>query len=118
MDLETDEENLVLYRTMGVEDVPAVLDAVAGAFHEGEPVSAASRPACTLQDWRSFTEMFLPRMAAEGLTVVAFDKTTGKAAQRDVTSDVDHSAKQGYRHTWSQLQNHNQPILFQKNSTR
>ena len=44
MELEDDAANQVLYRIMGTEDIPAVLEAVARAFFEGEPVTAAARP--------------------------------------------------------------------------
>ncbi|CAE7383973.1 unnamed protein product [Symbiodinium natans] len=90
MELEDDAANQVLYRIMGTEDIPAVLEAVARAFFEGEPVTAAARPPCTLGDWTRFTEMFLPHMAAEGHTVVAFDKATGKVLGALLNEDFVH----------------------------
>lgn len=73
--LETDATNNVVYRTMTVEDVAAVTRTVASAFFEGEPVTVIAGKA-TLRDMTDFCNMYVPRMAEEGNTVVAFDGTS------------------------------------------
>ena len=73
--LEIDATHGVTFRIMVPEDVPAVTKAMAAAFHAGEPTTQAG--ACTIRDWNSFTAMFTPRMAEQGLTVVAIDDTKG-----------------------------------------
>lgn len=72
--LEIDVANGVVYRIMEPNDVAETIACVAKAFHEGEPVTGAC--GCTLSDQTRFAGMYLPRMAAEGNTVLAVDKTT------------------------------------------
>ena len=73
--LEADAAHGVTFRIMVPSDVPAVTKAMAAAFHAGEPTTGGG--ACTLADWMAFTAMYVPRMAEQGLTVVAVDGATG-----------------------------------------
>ena len=73
--LETDTCNGVLYRIMSPSDAKAVVHVVAGAFFEGDPVINGGGG--TLRDMTSFCEMYVPRMAVEGHTVLAVDTSTG-----------------------------------------
>lgn len=73
--LGTDAAARVIYRIMTPADVDAVLPVLARAFFEGEPVAQAC--GCTLRDHLTFCAMFVPRMAAEGNTVVAVDMDSG-----------------------------------------
>jgi len=72
--LEVDDASNVEYRTMADADVAAVLPVIARAFHEGEPVTGVGKS--TLEDWTRFSQMYLPRMAAEGNTIIAVDTGT------------------------------------------
>lgn len=73
--LGTDAAARVIYRIMVPADVDTVLPVLARAFFEGEPVTQAC--GCTLRDHLAFCAMFVPRMAAEGNTVVAVDMGSG-----------------------------------------
>jgi hypothetical protein len=55
-------------------DVLAVNPVVARAFFDGEPTMRCA--GATERDISTFVDMFLPRMAAEGNTIIAVDKTT------------------------------------------
>jgi GNAT superfamily N-acetyltransferase len=56
-------------------DVEAAIASVARAFHEGEPTLSVCDS--TLKDVVRFCRMYVPRMAAEGNTVVAVDTVSG-----------------------------------------
>ena len=73
--LERDDVNRVVYRIMKPDDAASTLASVSQAFHEGEPLTAAN--GSTLKDMRAFCQMYIPRMAEEGNTVIAVDKDTG-----------------------------------------
>jgi len=75
MTLATDAAARVAYRIMTPADVDSVLPVLARAFFEGEPVTGAC--GCTQRDHSAFCAMFVPRMAAEGNTVVAVDMDSG-----------------------------------------
>ena len=77
MILENDEANGVCYRIMTPEDAAAVTTVMANAFYEGEPVTATGGGA-TLRDMTDFCQMYVPRMAAEGNTVLAVDVQTNE----------------------------------------
>jgi GNAT superfamily N-acetyltransferase len=73
--LERDDVNRVVYRIMKPDDAASTLATMAKAFHEGEPLTAAS--GATLKDMRAFCQLYIPRMAEEGNSVLAVDKDTG-----------------------------------------
>ena len=72
--LETDTANGVVYRTMLPRDVKAVHPVVARAFFDGEPIMRSA--GASEKDLLEFCDMYLPRMAAEGNTILAVDTTT------------------------------------------
>ena len=75
--LEDDSANSVQYRIMTPEDVSIVTDVMAAAFLAGEPVTVIGGGA-TLRDMTAFCKMFVPRMAAEGNTILAVDADTNE----------------------------------------
>ncbi|CAJ1407033.1 unnamed protein product [Effrenium voratum] len=94
--LETDDDNNVVYRVMEVPDIPAAIEAVALAFYEGEPVMLASGG--TLRDWQRFAEMYVPRMAAEGHTVLAVEKASGQIIGAFLNEDFNNPDPQDFEH--------------------
>ena len=79
-----------------VPDIPAAIEAVALAFYEGEPVMLASGG--TLRDWQRFAEMYVPRMAAEGHTVLAVEKASGQIIGAFLNEDFNNPDPQDFEH--------------------
>lgn len=73
--LETDLNDGVIFRTMDTNDVEPVIRLMAEAFFQGEPVTVVAGRA-TLRDHKAFCQMYVPRMAVEGHTVLAIDAQT------------------------------------------
>ena len=72
--LEQDDINKVTYRILQQHDVAAAVEVLALAFFEGEPVTGQF--GVTLKDMRAFCQMYIPRMAQQGHTVVAVEHDT------------------------------------------
>ena len=92
--LERDDLNGVVYRTLLPADADAAIPAVAQAFAEGEPTTGAA--GATLKDMLAFCKMYVPRMAAEGNTVIAEDMNDGQILGAFLNEDYNSPTPPGF----------------------
>ena len=83
--LEEDHRHRVTYRIMSVLDVPRVVLTLVEAFFQSERITAVC--GCTRADQIRFMEMYIPRMAVEGSSVVAVDSDSGELLGAFVNED-------------------------------
>lgn len=74
--LQVDEANGVVYKIMTPETAADASKVTALSFHRGEPLTKAL--GVTLEGMQRFVDMYVPRMAREGYTVMAQDLQTGE----------------------------------------
>ena len=74
--LHVDEANGVAYRIMTPETAAEASKVTALSFHRGEPLTKAL--GVTREGMQRFVDMYVPRMAREGYTVMAQDLQTGQ----------------------------------------
>lgn len=95
MILETDFANGVIYRIMTPLDIATVTPCIANAFFEGEPVTVTGGGA-TLRDMTACCEMYVPRMAAEGNTVLAIDAESEEVLGAFLNEDFANADPEGF----------------------
>lgn len=68
----------ILYRNMTRADIDEGTMVLSEAFHKGEPLTGSLGLNWSYKHWVEFTNVFVPRMAEEGNSILAIDLSTNK----------------------------------------